>query len=325
VLLIEAGGNDDYLWIHIPVGYLYCIGNPRTDWLYFTEPDAGPERPQAALPARQGAGRLQQHQRHDLHARPVARLRRLGRRHRRRRWRWDDCLPYFKRHEDHWRGADAAHGAPGFDPKGDAAGGEWRVEQQRLSWEILDAFAAAAQEAGIPATDDFNRGNNEGVGYFEVNQRKGMRWNATKAFLRPARHRPNLQVWTGAQVARLIFERGRHGLRAPASRCCRVAGAGGAPLIAQADDGGSEVVVCRRRHRHAADPAAVGHRPGCAAAAARHQRGARPARRRREPAGPPADPRRVRVQGVKHAEHPGQQLVGQGLIGLEYLLRAAGR
>jgi len=80
------------------------------------------------------------------------------------RWRWSDCLPCFKRHEDHWRGADAAHAAPGFDPKGERPGGVWRVERQRLSWEILDAFDAAAQEAGIPATDDFNRGNNEGVG-----------------------------------------------------------------------------------------------------------------------------------------------------------------
>jgi len=109
------------------------------------------------------------------------------------RWRWSDCLPCFKRHEDHWRGADAAHAAPGFDPKGERPGGEWRVERQRLSWEILDAFDAAAQEAGIPATDDFNRGNNEGVGYFDVNQRSGIRWSATKAFLRPVQHRPNLQ------------------------------------------------------------------------------------------------------------------------------------
>lgn len=91
------------------------------------------------------------------------------------RWRWDFCVPYFKRHEDHWRGPDQLHGAPGFDPQGRRQGGEWRVERQRLSWDILDAFAAAAREAGIPATEDFNTGSNEGVGYFEVNQRRGVR------------------------------------------------------------------------------------------------------------------------------------------------------
>ncbi|MDP3222021.1 MAG: GMC family oxidoreductase N-terminal domain-containing protein, partial [Rubrivivax sp.] len=110
-------------------------------------------------------------------------------------WRWDHCLPHFKRHEDHWRGGDALHGS----------GAEWRVEQQRLSWPILDAFAAAAQEAGIAATDDFNRGSNEGVGYFEVNQKRGVRWNTSKAFLRPALKRPNLQVLTGHQATRLLM------------------------------------------------------------------------------------------------------------------------
>jgi choline dehydrogenase len=112
------------------------------------------------------------------------------------------------RHEDHWRGADAVHGAPGFDPGGARPGGEWRVERQRLSWPILDAFAQAAQQAGIPATDDFNRGDNEGVGYFEVNQRHGVRWNAAKGFLRPVRHRRNLEVLTGAHVTRLLLESG---------------------------------------------------------------------------------------------------------------------
>jgi choline dehydrogenase len=108
-------------------------------------------------------------------------------------------------HEDHWRGGDPMHAAPGFDVSGARAGGEWRVERQRLHWDILEAFAQAATEAGIPPTEDFNRGNNEGVGYFEVNQRKGVRWNASKAFLRPVVGRHNLQVWTGATVRRLLL------------------------------------------------------------------------------------------------------------------------
>jgi choline dehydrogenase len=196
VLLVEAGGRDNYPWIHIPVGYLYCIGNPRTDWLYFTEADPGLNGRQLRYPRgkvlggcssingmiyMRGQARDYDHWA-ELTADPA--------------WRWDECLAAFKRHEDHWRGADAAHGA----------GNEWRVERQRLSWEILEAFAAAAREAGIPSSDDFNRGDNEGVGYFEVNQRRGVRWNTTKAFLRPARGRRNLEVWTGAETARVLLE-----------------------------------------------------------------------------------------------------------------------
>jgi choline dehydrogenase len=196
VLLVEAGGRDSYPWIHIPVGYLYCIGNPRTDWLYFTEADPGLNGRRLRYPRGKVLGGCSsingmiymrgQARDYDhwaaLTGDPA--------------WRWEECLEAFKRHEDHWRGADAAHGA----------GHEWRVERQRLSWEILEAFAAAAREAGIPSTDDFNRGDNEGVGYFEVNQRRGVRWNTTKAFLRPARGRPNLEIWTGAETARVLLE-----------------------------------------------------------------------------------------------------------------------
>ncbi|HET9822605.1 MAG TPA: GMC family oxidoreductase N-terminal domain-containing protein [Burkholderiaceae bacterium] len=197
VLLLEAGGRDDYAWIHIPVGYLYCIGNPRTDWLYKTEPDAGLNGRALRYPRGKVLGGCSsingmiymrgQARDYDGWAEAVGD----------ESWRWEACVPYFTRHEDHWRGADAVHGA----------GGEWRVERQRLSWELLDAFAEAAQQAGIPATVDFNRGDNEGVGYFEVNQRRGVRWNASKAFLRPAGHRANLEVRTGALVTRLLLER----------------------------------------------------------------------------------------------------------------------
>ncbi|MBE7419781.1 MAG: GMC family oxidoreductase N-terminal domain-containing protein [Ideonella sp.] len=226
VLLLEAGGRDDYLWIHIPVGYLYCIGNPRTDWLYRTDPDPGLNGRSLRYPRGKVLGGCSsingmiymRGQRRDYDGWAAA----LGD----DAWSWRACLPHFLRHEDHWRGADGHHAAPGFDATGARAGGEWRVERQRLSWAVLDAFAAAAQQAGIPPQDDFNRGNNEGVGYFEVNQRAGVRWNASKAFLRPVRSRPNLQVWTGAHVSRVLLARDAQGWRA---RGVEVLRAGQAP------------------------------------------------------------------------------------------------
>jgi len=197
VLLLEAGRKDDYHWIHIPVGYLYCIGNARTDWLYNTEPDAGLNGRQLRYPRGKTLGGCSsingmiymrgQARDYDgwAHATGDA------------NWTWDNCLPAFKKHEDYYKGADAVHGA----------GGEWRVERQRLRWDILDAFALAAQEAGVPHTEDFNRGDNEGVGYFQVNQKKGWRWNTAKAFLRPTCYgRPNFEMWTMAQATGLVIE-----------------------------------------------------------------------------------------------------------------------
>ncbi|RCW64509.1 GMC family oxidoreductase [Pseudorhodoferax soli] len=198
VLLIEAGGKDDYHWIHIPVGYLYCIGNPRTDWLYQTEPDAGLNGRTLRYPRGKTLGGCSsingmiymRGQARDYDGWAAA----TGD----EAWRWQNVLPAFKQHEDHYLGADEMHGA----------GGEWRVEKQRLRWDILDAFAQAAQQAGVPHSTDFNRGDNEGVGYFQVNQKNGWRWNTAKAFLRPACYgRPNFELWTGGQVARLLLER----------------------------------------------------------------------------------------------------------------------
>ncbi len=220
VLLLEAGGDDNYAWIHIPVGYLYCIGNPRTDWLYSTEPDAGLNGRSLRYPRGKVLGGCSsingmiymRGQRRDYDGWAAG----LGD----ARWGWDACLPFFRQHENHWRGDAAGGGEGGGEGSGHSntkeaaeftaahgTGGEWRVERQRLSWEILDAFSAAAQQTGIPASDDFNRGDNHGIGYFEVNQKRGVRWNATKAFLRPVQRRANLTVWTGAQVTRLIVER----------------------------------------------------------------------------------------------------------------------
>ena len=196
VLLIEAGGRDDWIWIHIPVGYIYCIGNPRTDWCYRTEPCDGLNG-RSILYARGkvlggcssiNAMIYMRGQRNDYDA--WAALSGDA------AWSWDSVLPVFKRTEDHYRGATEFHGA----------GGEWRVEQQRLGWEILDAFQAAAEEIGIPRTDDFNRGGNDGSGKFEVNQRRGVRLSAARAFLRPATHRKNLTVLTEALVTGLRLE-----------------------------------------------------------------------------------------------------------------------
>jgi choline dehydrogenase len=211
VLLIEAGGNDDYLWVHIPVGYLYCIGNPRTDWLYYTDADPGLNGRSLRYPRGKVLGGCSsingmiymrgQARDYDGWGAGDGHGANPG-------WSWNECLPYFLKHEDFYRGADDAHAAPGFDPKGARQGGEWRVEKQRLRWDVLDAFSQAAQQAGLPATEDFNRGDNEGVGYFHVNQKGGVRWNATKAFLRPIERRSNLQVWTGAHISRVLMEGG---------------------------------------------------------------------------------------------------------------------
>ena len=222
VLLIEAGRRDDYHWIHIPVGYLYCIGNPRTDWLYQTEADAGLNGRQLRYPRGKVLGGCSsingmiymrgQARDYDQWAQLTGDD----------AWAWNNALPYFKLHEDHYKGPTALHGARGTAPelmpangtdyqkllRHRNAGGEWRIEKQRLRWDVLDAFSKAAQEAGVPATDDFNTGNNEGVGYFEVNQKAGWRWNTAKAFLRPMCYaRPNFEMWTSAQVAKLVIEK----------------------------------------------------------------------------------------------------------------------
>jgi len=223
VLLIEAGRRDDYHWIHIPVGYLYCIGNPRTDWLFKTEPEAGLNGRSLMYPRGKTLGGCSSIN-GMIYMRGQARdydgwAQLLGD----ESWSWNNSLPYFKLHEDHHKGASALHGARGTAPElmQDAstayrevlrhrnAGGEWRVDKQRLRWDVLEAFAKAAEQAGIPATDDFNTGDNEGVGYFEVNQKKGWRWNTAKAFLRPTCYgRPNFELWTSAQASKLVLTGG---------------------------------------------------------------------------------------------------------------------
>jgi choline dehydrogenase len=225
VLLIEAGRKDDYHWIHIPVGYLYCIGNPRTDWLYKTQADPGLNGRALMYPRGKVLGGCSS-------INGMIYMRGQARDYNQwaqitgdDAWTWDNCLPDFMAHEDHYLfnsslsskdvGYQQFHakntrpqqaGSKGLVDRG--MGGEWRVDKQRLRWDVLDAFAQAANQAGIPHTPDFNRGDNEGVGYFEVNQKNGFRWNAAKAFLRPQCYgRPNFELWTAAQVVRLVIEK----------------------------------------------------------------------------------------------------------------------
>ena len=195
VLVLEAGSKDKYLRTKIPVGYLFSMGNPKTDWCYTTEKEEGLNGRSLNYPRgrvlggssaingmiyMRGQAKNYDHWKNEGN---------IG-------WGWDDVLPYFKKSEDHFKGADDFHGE----------GGAWRVEKQRLSWEVLDSFAEACAQSGIPPTEDFNRGTNFGVGYFEVNQLKGVRVSADSAFLKPIRHRKNLTIITNAKVEKITFD-----------------------------------------------------------------------------------------------------------------------
>jgi choline dehydrogenase len=203
VLLLEAGGQDDWFWIDIPVGYLYTIANPRTDWCYKTQPDehlAGRSIHYARGRVLGGCSSINamiymRGQKGDYDY--WASLGNAG-------WSWDEVLPLFKKIEDYQHGADEMHGV----------GGELRVEESRVRWEILEAWREAAEECGIPKIREFNRGDNFGSAYFQMNQRRGRRWGATKAFLRPVLSRPNLTVITNALVERVRIGRSTGPLRA---------------------------------------------------------------------------------------------------------------
>ncbi len=325
VLLIEAGGSDSYLWVHVPVGYLYCIGNPRTDWLYKTDAEPGLNGRSLIYPRGKLLGGCSsingmiymrgQARDYDGWGAGDGCGANPG-------WSWAECLPYFLAHEDSYRGADEFHAAPGFDASGRRRGGEWRVERQRLKWEILDAFAEAAQQAGLPRRDDFNRGDNEGVGYFEVNQKAGIRWNATKAFLRPVQRRPNLQVWTDTAAVRLLFDDAPAAGGEPAVRGVEVipprgtallqlralrevvlcSGAVGTPLLLQRSGIGPAALL----QQHAITPRAV--LPGVGENLQDHLQ--------------------IRavfaVDGVPTLNSIANTLWGKGRIGLEYLLSRSG-
>ena len=222
VLLLEAGGRDNWIWLHIPVGYLFAIGDPRADWRFKTAAEKGLNGRAIAYPRGRvvgGSSAINGMIYMRGQAADYDGWRQLGL----EGWGWDDVLPFFKRHEDYHGGASALHGA----------GGEWRVERPRVSWPILDAVRDAAVEVGIAKVDDFNRGDNEGSAYFDVNQRRGRRWSAARGFLKPVLNRPNLRVVTGAHVERLIFEGRRAvGLRYAADGIGHEARAGGEIALA---------------------------------------------------------------------------------------------
>jgi choline dehydrogenase-like flavoprotein len=195
VLVLEAGGRDDWIWFHIPVGYLFAIGNPRSDWMFKTESEPGLNGRSLAYPRGKvigGCSAINAMISMRGQAADYDHWRQLGL----SGWGWDDVLPVFKRLDDHFLGDTPHHGA----------GGEWRVERPRVKWDVLNAVEKAATEMGVPVTPDFNTGENFGVGYFHVNQKKGVRWSSARAFLKPVLNRPNLRLETGVLVDKLLFE-----------------------------------------------------------------------------------------------------------------------
>ncbi len=306
VLLLEAGGKDNYYWFHIPVGYLYLIGNPRGDWCFQTASEAGLGGRSLLYPRGKvlgGSSAINGM----IYMRGQARDYDLWRQQGCEGWSWDDVLPYFKRHEDQYAMEPGA-----FDDL-HARGGEWRIENMRVKWEILDAFREAAAQAGIPKTDDFNRGNNEGCGYFHVNQKSGLRWSAAKGFLKPVRHRKNLTVVTQAHVERILLEGRRatglvlkvagKSMGALAQReIVLTAGAIGSPQILQLSGIGPAAHLRKLGIDVAADVPGVG--------------------------GNLQDHLQLRcafkVSGVKTMNERFQSLASKAMIGLEYALRRTG-
>jgi len=198
VLLLEAGGRDDWIWFHIPVGYLFAIGNPRADWMFVTEAEDGLAGRALNYPRGKvigGCSAINAMIYMRGQAQDYDQWRQIGL----TGWGWDEVLPYFLKHENHVAPPNALH----------RKGGEWSVDYPRMRWEILDAVQEAAAEMGIPKVDDFNTGDNFGSSYFQVNQRRGRRWSAARGFLRPALKRPNLTLETGARVSRILVEGGR--------------------------------------------------------------------------------------------------------------------
>ena len=195
VLILEAGGNDNWIWFHIPVGYLFAIGNPRSDWCFKTEPEPGLNGRALNYPRGKVIGGSSA-----INAMVYMRGQSADYDHWRQLglagWGWDDVLPFFKRHENHFMGESAAH----------AVGGEWHIEPPRVRWDLLDAFRAAAEQAGIKSITDFNCGDNEGCCAFHVNQRRGRRVSAARAFLKPVLNRANLRLETGCLVEGLTLK-----------------------------------------------------------------------------------------------------------------------
>jgi len=302
VLLLEAGGKDDYIWVKVPVGYLYCIGNPRTDWCMTTEPEAGLNGRSLKYPRGKVLGGCSSIN-GMIYMRGQAADYDGWRQAGNPGWGWDDVLPYFRRAEDHWRGADEHHGA----------GGEIRVEKQRLRWDVLDAFQRAAAEYGVAPVADFNTGDNAGSSFFDVTQRRGWRWSAADAFLKPVRSRANLKVVTGALVDRVVIEQGR--------AVCVAYRLGNAEHIARA---GGEVLLAAG----AIGSPAILERSGIGDAARLRELGIAPMVDAPQVGANLQDHLQLRcafaVSGVSTLNQRAGNLLGKALIGLEYVLRRSG-
>ena len=302
VLLLEAGGSDNYVWVKVPVGYLYCIGNPRTDWMYQTEPEAGLNGRALKYPRGRVLGGCSSIN-GMIYMRGQAAdydgWRQLGL----DGWGWDDVLPLFRRAEDHYAGDSQFHGG----------GGEIRVERQRLRWDILDAFQRAAEQYGIARVEDFNCGDNEGSSLFEVTQRAGWRWSAADAFLKPVRSRANLKVVTGATVDRVLFDGTRAtGLRYRLGNTVHDVRARGEVLLAAGAIGSPAIL----------------ERSGIGEAARLGELGIAPLIDRPEVGGNLQDHLQLRcawkVSNVATLNQRASSLLGKALIGLEYVLRRTG-
>ena len=302
VLLLEAGGKDNYIWIRVPVGYLYCIGNPRTDWLYQTEAEEALGGRALKYPRGRVLGGCSSIN-GMIYVRGQAADYDGWRQAGNPGWGWDEVLPYFRKAEDHYAGSSDFHGA----------GGEIRIERQRLRWDILEAFQRAAVEWGLPAIADFNRGDNEGSAFFDVTQRKGWRWSAADAFLKPVRRRANLKVVTGALVDRVVIEEGRAvGVAYRLGNERHAAKARGEVLLA-AGAIGSPAILERSGIGEAGRLAALGIAP---------------LRDLPDVGGNLQDHLQLRcayrVHGVSTLNQRAGTRVGKSLIGLEYLLRRTG-
>jgi choline dehydrogenase len=233
VLLLEAGGRDNWIWFHIPVGYLFAIGNPRADWMYKTANEPGLNGRSLNYPRGKvigGSSSINAMIYMRGQAADYDHWRQLGL----NGWGWDDVLPFFKQHEDHFLGASAHH----------SVGGEWRIEPPRVRWDLLDAFRAAAAQAGIKQINDFNTGDNEGSCAYHVTQKRGRRWSAARGFLKPVLHRPNLRLETGCLVDGVVFEDKRAvGVRWRQNGAARMARCRGEVILAAGSIGSVQLLM----------------------------------------------------------------------------------
>jgi choline dehydrogenase-like flavoprotein len=302
VLLLEAGGKDDWLWLHIPVGYLFAIGNPRSDWMFETEPEPGLNGRALKYPRGKvvgGSSAINAMISMRGQAADYDHWRQLGL----AGWGWDDVLPAFRRLDDHFLGDSEHHGV----------GGEWRVEAPRVRWAVLDAIARAATEMGVPATRDFNTGDNTGVGLFHVNQKRGLRWSAARGFLKPALKRPNLRLETGVLVEKVLFEgRRAAGVRFRQRGEVRQARARGEVILSAGSIGSTQILqlsgVGPAGHLGEHGVAVVVDRPGVGGNLQDHlqQRAI------------------YKVSGVKTLNETYHSLVGRALMGAEFALFRSG-